>query len=62
MLRCVIVRRVIDDDAVQAGVQDGGAYVTAALGNTWGHCVNTRLIVQYLDDSMRQVRDYEYVL
>ena len=30
-------------------------YVTAALGNTWSHCVNTRLIVQYLDGPYRQV-------
>ncbi|KAL5009265.1 hypothetical protein ScPMuIL_014846 [Solemya velum] len=33
---------------------DGG-YVTAALGNTWSHCVNTRLILQYLDGARRQV-------
>ncbi|XP_019625719.1 PREDICTED: DNA repair protein RAD51 homolog 2-like isoform X2 [Branchiostoma belcheri] len=33
---------------------DGG-YVTAALGNTWSHSVNTRLIVQYLDDKYREV-------
>jgi len=26
-----------------------------ALGNTWSHCVNTRLIVQYVDDVSRQV-------
>ncbi|OWF38691.1 DNA repair protein RAD51-like 2 [Mizuhopecten yessoensis] len=33
---------------------DGG-YVTAALGNTWSHSVNTRLILQYLTDLERQV-------
>ncbi|CAH1790657.1 unnamed protein product [Owenia fusiformis] len=33
---------------------DGG-YVTAALGNTWSHSVNTRLIVQYLDNVKRQI-------
>ena len=30
-------------------------YVTVALGNTWSHNVNTRLILQYLDDDKRQV-------
>uniref|UniRef100_H3BAV2 Uncharacterized protein n=1 Tax=Latimeria chalumnae TaxID=7897 RepID=H3BAV2_LATCH len=30
-------------------------YVTAALGNTWSHSVNTRLIVQYLDSHRRQI-------
>ena len=28
---------------------------TVALGNTWSHCVNTRLIVQYVDDVSREV-------
>ena len=28
---------------------------TVALGNTWSHCVNTRLIVQYVDHVSRQV-------
>lgn len=31
-------------------------FVTAALGNTWCHSVNTRLIVQYVDAHQRQVR------
>ncbi|XP_063418646.1 DNA repair protein RAD51 homolog 2-like isoform X1 [Mytilus trossulus] len=30
-------------------------YVTAALGNTWSHNVNTRLILQYLEGQKRQV-------
>lgn len=34
---------------------DGSSHVMAALGNTWSHAVNTRLIVQYLDDIYRQV-------
>ena len=49
-------RIVADDDAARTGGSGDGAYVTAALGNTWSHCVNTRLIVQYLDDIKRQVR------
>ena len=35
---------------------DDGSRVTAALGNTWSHAVNTRLIVQYLDEKFRQVK------
>merc|ERR1712004_926438 len=31
------------------------SYVTAALGTTWSHSVNTRLILQYLDGPRRQV-------
>ncbi|XP_069117926.1 DNA repair protein RAD51 homolog 2-like isoform X2 [Argopecten irradians] len=31
------------------------SYVTAALGNTWSHSVNTRLILQYHTDNERQV-------
>ncbi|XP_041721192.1 DNA repair protein RAD51 homolog 2 isoform X2 [Coregonus clupeaformis] len=30
-------------------------YVMAALGNTWSHSVNTRLIVQYVDAHQRQI-------
>lgn len=35
--------------------EDDGSHVTAALGNTWSHAVNSRLIVQYLDDKFREV-------
>lgn len=35
--------------------EENGSHVTAALGNTWSHAVNTRLIVQYLDDKFRQI-------
>ena len=46
-----------------AGIPTGGGvpgegdsgYVIAALGNTWSHTVNTRLIVQYVDARQRQV-------
>lgn len=33
----------------------GSSCVIAALGNTWSHSVNTRLILQYLDSERRQV-------
>ncbi|XP_039561009.1 DNA repair protein RAD51 homolog 2 isoform X2 [Passer montanus] len=36
-----------------SGKRDSG-YVTAALGNTWSHSVNTRLILQYHDLPTRQ--------
>ncbi|KAJ3606298.1 hypothetical protein NHX12_025819 [Muraenolepis orangiensis] len=36
------------------GQADSG-FVTAALGNTWSHTVNTRLIVQYGDGRQRQI-------
>ncbi|XP_037994847.1 DNA repair protein RAD51 homolog 2 isoform X1 [Motacilla alba alba] len=37
-----------------SGKRDSG-YVTAALGNTWSHSVNTRLILQYHDLPTRQL-------
>ncbi|GCB61379.1 hypothetical protein scyTo_0004083 [Scyliorhinus torazame] len=39
------------------GVSPDGetSYATAALGNTWSHSVNTRLIMQYLDYHSRQI-------
>ena len=47
----------LDTDGFEEdGDEDFGGHVTAALGNTWSHAVNTRLIVQYLDDNYRQVR------
>ncbi|XP_022097891.1 DNA repair protein RAD51 homolog 2-like isoform X4 [Acanthaster planci] len=41
------------DGGADSGV--GGSYVMAALGNTWSHNVNTRLILQYLDETRREV-------
>uniref|UniRef100_A0A671MZ22 RAD51 paralog B n=1 Tax=Sinocyclocheilus anshuiensis TaxID=1608454 RepID=A0A671MZ22_9TELE len=35
--------------------EEDSGFVTAALGNTWSHCVNTRLIVQYEDTERRQL-------
>ena len=37
--------------------ESGGSHVTAALGNTWAHCVNTRLLLGYLPPPHRMVRD-----
>ncbi|CAI8048483.1 DNA repair protein RAD51 homolog 2 [Geodia barretti] len=31
----------------------GGGHVTAALGNTWAHCVNIRLLLNHLTESQR---------
>ena len=33
----------------------GSSCLTVALGNTWSHSVNTRLILQYLGSERRQV-------
>ncbi|XP_048064437.1 DNA repair protein RAD51 homolog 2 isoform X2 [Megalobrama amblycephala] len=35
--------------------EEDSGFVTAALGNTWSHSVNTRLIVQYEDTEWRQI-------
>lgn len=37
------------------GSKVDSGFVTAALGNTWSHSVNTRLIVQYVDPHQRQI-------
>ncbi|XP_078089626.1 DNA repair protein RAD51 homolog 2 isoform X2 [Mustelus asterias] len=42
-----------EDCAVSPDGETG--YATAALGNTWSHSVNTRLIMQYLDYHSRQM-------
>ncbi|XP_066489445.1 DNA repair protein RAD51 homolog 2 isoform X2 [Tiliqua scincoides] len=46
-----------DDLSLSEGSYGDGesSYVTAALGNTWSHSVNTRLILQYLDSKTRQL-------
>lgn len=41
------------DEEETTEISDG--YVTVALGNTWSHNVNTRLILQYLVGEKRQV-------
>ncbi|KAM3853011.1 DNA repair protein RAD51 homolog 2 [Vipera latastei] len=49
----------VDDLSLSEGSSRNGdgdsGYVTAALGNTWSHCVNTRLILQYFDSKTRQI-------
>ncbi|XP_025916777.1 DNA repair protein RAD51 homolog 2-like [Apteryx rowi] len=48
-----------DDLCLSEGASGGGkresGSVTAALGNTWSHSVNTRLILQYHDLPTRQI-------
>ncbi|XP_013377359.1 PREDICTED: DNA repair protein RAD51 homolog 2 isoform X2 [Chinchilla lanigera] len=43
-----------DDLSLSEGAS-GPSCVVAALGNTWSHSVNTRLILQYLDSEKRQI-------
>ena len=53
-LTCVGARSSVGSElASESGCNAGAA--TVALGNTWSHCVNTRLIVQYVDEVSRQV-------
>ncbi|KAK7105066.1 DNA repair protein RAD51 homolog 2-like isoform X2 [Littorina saxatilis] len=44
-----------DDGDGSVEVDGEGSYLTAALGNTWSHSVNTRLILQYLAGDRRQI-------
>ncbi|XP_049753848.1 DNA repair protein RAD51 homolog 2 isoform X1 [Elephas maximus indicus] len=43
------------DDLSPSEGSSASSCVTAALGNTWSHSVNTRLILQYLDSERRQI-------
>ncbi|XP_074221443.1 DNA repair protein RAD51 homolog 2 isoform X5 [Camelus bactrianus] len=43
------------DDLSPSKGTSGSSCVTAALGNTWSHCVNTRLILQDLGSERRQI-------
>ncbi|XP_033102996.1 DNA repair protein RAD51 homolog 2-like [Anneissia japonica] len=36
-------------------IGSGDGQVTAALGNTWSHSINTRLLLQYHDNTTREV-------
>ncbi|XP_049612012.1 DNA repair protein RAD51 homolog 2 [Syngnathus scovelli] len=38
-----------------SATEGDSGFVTAALGNTWSHIVNTRFIIQYLDGFKRQL-------
>ncbi|XP_075469615.1 DNA repair protein RAD51 homolog 2-like isoform X1 [Ascaphus truei] len=46
-----------DDDLSVSEASEVGdrECVTPALGNTWTHSVNTRLIIEYLDSQRRQI-------
>ena len=49
---CIFFLYITDEEEI---TEMSEGYVTVALGNTWSHNVNTRLILQYLDDDKRQV-------
>lgn len=40
---------------VSCDQEEGGGVVTVALGNSWSHSVNTRLIMQYREGNKRLV-------
>ena len=44
-------------DEMDEDLQGDGSVVTAALGNAWSHCVNTRLLLQYMLGGKRTVGD-----
>ena len=44
------------EEVIERGV------VTAALGNSWSHCVNTRLLLQYKEEEKRIVSLSVYIL
>jgi len=48
-VHCSVGSELASESSCTAGI------ATVALGNTWSHCVNTRLIVQYVDHVSRQV-------
>ncbi|XP_061126158.1 DNA repair protein RAD51 homolog 2 isoform X2 [Syngnathus typhle] len=50
----VLTNQITTHIGNQANEGDSG-FVTAALGNTWSHIVNTRFIIQYLDGFKRQL-------
>ena len=56
---CVFVRLCV---CVRARLWfvSGDAFVTAALGNTWAHSVNTRITVNYGPDTLRCVHMLGY--
>ncbi|XP_018558914.1 DNA repair protein RAD51 homolog 2 isoform X3 [Lates calcarifer] len=45
----------VGDQGSAVSAEVDSSFVTAALGNTWSHSVNTRLIVQYVDAHQRQI-------
>ncbi|KAM9840488.1 DNA repair protein RAD51 homolog 2 [Aulostomus maculatus] len=49
-----VTTHVGDQGSAPSAEGDSG-FVTAALGNTWSHSVNTRFIVQYVDRVQRQI-------
>ncbi|XP_066177476.1 DNA repair protein RAD51 homolog 2 isoform X3 [Sylvia atricapilla] len=50
----------LSEESSVSGKRDSGC-VTAALGNTWSHSVNTRLILQYHDLPTRQTKRMEQI-
>ncbi|CAL1531311.1 unnamed protein product [Lymnaea stagnalis] len=50
-------RAIILEEAVRGNDLDlhPHSFLTAALGNTWSHSVNTRLILQYQTSDTRQI-------
>jgi len=54
-LNCAGLQCADSSESQSSMSSSDGRSAIVALGNTWSHCVNTRLIVQYVDDVTRQV-------
>lgn len=50
-----VVSKLEQDVNYELELIDDASHVTAALGNTWAHAINTRLTLQYLDQGLRQI-------
>lgn len=51
----VLVTNQVTTKLEDLDAPDGGSFVTAALGNTWSHSVNTRLLLEYLPASQERM-------
>ena len=45
----------MEEDEEGSDVEQEAAIVTVALGNTWAHTVNSRLVMEYLTPDLRKV-------
>ena len=50
----VLVTNQVTTKMEEFDFTDTNSYVTAALGNSWSHSVNTRLVLQYTPGSIER--------
>ena len=49
------MEHTVEEDEEGSDVEQEAAIVTVALGNTWAHTVNSRLVMEYLTPDLRKV-------